>query len=287
MLKTFEDNYGLEVFLISPDGIVEAHTNSNFIEKLNIFDDKTISNFKNEIQNNHSDLLTFKYKDKGIDGYIITRYIDELNWYLVVKKDTSILKKSLYSQLFKVMAVMISVIIFTLIISTKIINWYKQKLSNMAKTDYLTNLPNRRGFNEFLNNAIENHSNYGNDYYVFVFDIDDFKSINDNFGHLFGDHVIRRVAKISNKFIEGNGMLARWGGDEFSGVLFNIDNLDDFSTNLLNIILNDVELKDKNITISLGITKSKALDTRDTIIYRADQGMYYSKEHGKNQYKVN
>lgn len=282
MLMSFEEDYGLEAFLIDENGLVQVHTTDSYIEKYNIFSDRSMELLKDDIVNNKTTLETFPYKEAGIDGYLITRYIDDLGWYLVVKKDTSVLKKTFMSQLFDELLILIVVIGVVILIINSVIKRYGIQIAKMANTDSLTELLNRRGFDEALSSLFINFK--ANDSSMFVFDIDDFKIINDTYGHIFGDRVICLIASYACEIIGKNGIIARWGGDEFAGILQgNFEESKKITKLITEKISQDIELKKYKITISLGLTHIEKLDTANNLMVRADKALYEAKSNGKNQ----
>ncbi|MEL7647986.1 MAG: sensor domain-containing diguanylate cyclase [Sedimentibacter sp.] len=282
MLMSFEEDYGLEAFLIDENGLVQVHTTDSYIEKYNIFSDRSMKLLKDDIVNNKTTLETFPYKEAGIDGYLITRYIDDLGWYLVVKKDTSVLKKTFMSQLFDELLILIVVIGVVILIINSVIKRYGIQIAKMANTDSLTELLNRRGFDEALSSLFINFK--ANDSSMFVFDIDDFKIINDTYGHIFGDRVICLIASYACEIIGKKGIIARWGGDEFAGILQgNFEESKKITKLITEKISQDIELKKYKITISLGLTHVEKLDTANNLMVRADKALYEAKSNGKNQ----
>ncbi len=282
MLMSFEEDYGLEAFLIDENGLVQVHTTDSFIEKYNIFSDGSMNLLKDDIINNRTSLETFPYKEAGIDGYLITRYIDDLGWYLVVKKDTSVLKNIFMSQLFDELLILIVVIGVVILIINSVIKRYGVQIAKMANTDSLTEVLNRRGFDEALSSIFRNSK--ANNSAMFVFDIDDFKIINDTYGHVFGDRIICLIASYASEIIGENGIIARWGGDEFAGILQgSIEESKEITDMLTEKISQDIELKKYKITISLGLTHIEKLDTATSVMVRADKALYEAKSNGKNQ----
>ncbi|TCO69074.1 sensor domain-containing diguanylate cyclase [Marinisporobacter balticus] len=287
ILKNFEKNYVLEAFLIDDQGVVQVHTDYRLIEKLNIYDDYNIGQFKDAIIANTSAIETFRFKKDGIDGYLITRYIDELGWYLVIKKDTSALRKAFTSQLATNLIAFIIVVSSVVLSTNKLIDHHRLQMTKMAITDQMTQLPNRRGFNQALNKWLKNHQSNKIGFSVLIYDIDNFKSINDKHGHVFGDSVVVSIGNYVKDFIADRGMIARWGGDEFSGILYgNIEEAKECISTLIGQINNESKFSEFNITISIGLTHVRDLDTVDTIISRADQGLYIAKSRGKNQFNI-
>lgn len=287
ILGTFEDAYDLEAFLIDQDGLVQVHTSSRLIETYNVRMDETISGFMEDIISNKSTLETYRYNENGIDGYLITRYVDDLEWYLMVKKDTSILKNTLYSQIAEVFFVVLLVILAVVFFSNSLIKRYQQRMNDMARTDQLTGLLNRRGFDQVLYDALKDGEVKQNGFTVGLFDIDDFKKLNDAYGHLFGDKIISQLAAYARKSMEGTGTAARWGGDEFALIIYeDMVASKKLMTDMVESIASDSQFKEYGITVSVGLTASRYIDTPDIIMGRADKSMYRSKNRGKNQISV-
>ncbi len=185
--------------MVDGTGLTQVHTSNNLIEAYNVKEDDTILGFLPDILANQSTLETYRYSENGIDGYLITRYIEDMDWYLMVKKDTSVLRKTLYSQVAEVLIIVMLVILGVLLTTSSLIKRYQIKMNEMAITDQLTGLLNRRGFDQVLYEALKNGELKEKGFAVFIFDIDDFKALNDSYGHLFGDKVIAQLASIVKK----------------------------------------------------------------------------------------
>ncbi len=101
ILMKFERDFDVEAFLIDETGLIQAHTSSHHIEETNIFNDISLGKLKEDIIQNKSTMESNEYTKDGTKGYLITRYIDELDWYLVVRKDTSVLIRSFRAQIMR------------------------------------------------------------------------------------------------------------------------------------------------------------------------------------------
>lgn len=95
-------------------------------------------------------------------------------------------------------------------------------LEKLAREDGLTGVLNRRSFDLELQRALDFHLRYGEDIALVLFDLDDFKGINDRYGHAGGDAVLRHVAKTLAQSIRGSDCVARIGGDEFALILWRV-----------------------------------------------------------------
>ena len=160
-------------------------------------------------------------------------------------------------------------------------------LEGLANIDPLTGRYNRRKFLEVAENELSRFKRHGETFSLCMIDIDNFKSINDKYGHDVGDYVIKTVADIITTEIRGTDCFARWGGEEYIILLpaTDIEGSEKLSEKIVNII-SDYEFdKVKKVTISLGVTTvGSETDNIDEIIKRADEGLYSAKDGGKNQY---
>ncbi len=286
LLQAFEDDYALEAMLFNEEGIVQVHTRANSIETINVFDDDIIAQNRQTITAEHGSLVMMEFREEPFDGYIITRYIEDLNWYLLVKKDTSVLERSMYAQILGDLIIYIVVTAAVLAISNRIIRKNDKLLINMTRTDLLTGLLNRRGFNESLE-KVTGGAAEGKPYFVFVFDIDNFKKVNDSHGHLIGDNVLRVMGQVALDIFSDSGMISRWGGDEFAGYIAgDREHVINAVERFFKRVQQEPAFELYSTTVSMGITRAHKIDNADTLIYRADQALYEAKASGKNCYRI-
>lgn len=280
LLSDFEKNYHLEAFLVDENGLVQAHTNAGYIGTRNLNDEDLYQKIGNSLYGKSEALNVFDLESHKTEQYVISHYIEEMNWYLVVRKDTSILTRSFNQQLYYDAFIILLVLASVIFIVTKIIKRHEAQLNYTAMMDTLGILPNRKGFDLKLKEAFAD-DNF--DWCVFLIDLDHFKEINDQYGHIQGDKILKHMMTICGNSLT-NHLITRWGGDEFSGIIYR-DSAE--ATALLDAlreqIASDDMLSKFNITVSVGLTQATALDTEDTIIKRADKALYESKNNGKNR----
>jgi len=162
-----------------------------------------------------------------------------------------------------------------------------EELKRMAYFDVLTEVGNRRHAEYSLNSRLQEKIRYGIGFGLLFIDIDNFKKVNDLFGHENGDLVLKMVAKTISKNIRPFDNTSRWGGEEFLVLLVNITNselalISEKLRMLVSTSMVLVENKPINITVSIGATLAIDKDTPRTLINRADKLMYKSKQNGKN-----
>jgi len=164
----------------------------------------------------------------------------------------------------------------------------EKALVDYANKDSLTQVFNRRKIEKIMNAQIKESKNDETTFSIIFFDIDNFKMINDNFGHIRGDKVLISIAKIVSSNIRSSDFIGRWGGEEFIIILPNTNSKDAYTiaSNLKVLISNYNFDLEKAVTCSFGITDFKKDDSKKEMVKRADDAMYYVKRNGKNDIKV-
>jgi diguanylate cyclase (GGDEF)-like protein/PAS domain S-box-containing protein len=153
------------------------------------------------------------------------------------------------------------------------------RLRHMADHDTLTGLPNRRRFEEELDRHIALGRRYGMGGALLLLDLDDFKRVNDEFGHKAGDRVLSAVAVVLNHRLRESDIVARFGGDEFA-VLMPVGGAEE-ATELAELlgaaIRSEVPTPAGPLSASVGIALFGDLSTADDVLSRADDAMYAQK----------
>lgn len=162
------------------------------------------------------------------------------------------------------------------------------RLEHLAFVDELTGIYNRRYFMETAEKYFLNFSSFSRPISIIMMDIDHFKSINDTYGHVFGDIVLKHTAEVSRKVLRSTDLFARYGGEEF--IIMILDAEKDFALKLAErvrravesaeIQFNEITLKS---TISLGVATKTDRDTSlEEMIQYADEALYTAKQEGRN-----
>lgn len=163
-----------------------------------------------------------------------------------------------------------------------------QSLENLVSLDKLTLLYNRTSFDEKLTTAISESKRYHRQFALLFIDIDDFKQINDELGHLAGDQLLKLIASRLKVFNRSSDYIARYGGDEFVVIATNIQSQEELAklVNSKSKALNDkypINLPDKplrfvHVSVSIGVSLySNETDSPEKLIHAADKAMYKAK----------
>lgn len=168
---------------------------------------------------------------------------------------------------------------------TKELEEAKEELTILSSTDYLTKLNNRKEIDSLLKLNEEIYINCKDDFSVILLDVDDFKMVNDTFGHLVGDDVLINISNILSKFTRKTDSVGRWGGEEFIIICpkTNLEEASKLAENLRDKISKYIFDKVGNKTASFGVVSYKEDDTLTELLSRVDDAMYLAKSKGKNR----
>ncbi|ACV68796.1 sensor domain-containing diguanylate cyclase [Desulfohalobium retbaense] len=156
---------------------------------------------------------------------------------------------------------------------------------HQAQTDYLTGLPNRRRLERDGFLQLTQAHRYDKDLSFMMIDLDDFKSFNDQFGHLYGDEALKAVAELLRSASRDADIPARWGGEEFALLLpeTDLDGAREVAERLRARVATLDFGMGRFVTASLGVAQARAEDDLSALQDRADQALYRAKMAGRNQ----
>lgn len=167
-----------------------------------------------------------------------------------------------------------------------------EELQEMAMHDPLTGIANRRFVEISLAARLEELKRYGFPFAVLFTDIDNFKQINDTYGHTVGDRILKMVSASLAHSLRSFDVIGRWGGEEFVTLLVNVkqENLFGLSDRLRKLVEKSMLTLENGetvgATVSIGATVAEMGDTTSTLVERADKLMFESKRRGRNQVSI-
>jgi diguanylate cyclase (GGDEF)-like protein len=159
-----------------------------------------------------------------------------------------------------------------------------ERLQSLASTDELTNLLNRREMNCRSVLLLEQAMRSKQSVALLIIDIDNFKVVNDTFGHLEGDRVLKELGQRLKHFGRQTDLISRYGGEEFLIMMPDTNKADTLSfCQRLHLLIAEIKVGNRPVTASIGASLSTAKTTFTDLFAQADNAVYEAKERGKNR----
>jgi len=164
-----------------------------------------------------------------------------------------------------------------------------EELAHLAMIDDLTRLPNRRHFDMQLDRRLAELNRFGWPFGTLMIDLDDFKQVNDRFGHQTGDDVLQMVARTLSANCRALDTVARWGGEEFSAIIANVHEeelrkvAEKFRAMIETSGVNDPYGEPLRVTVSIGCAAARPNEPAAELMKRTDEMLYAAKHAGRNR----
>jgi len=163
-----------------------------------------------------------------------------------------------------------------------------KKLSREVKTDFLTNIANKKAIMEELKKQESSYKRYGTIYSIVFFDIDHFKNINDTYGHDAGDVILKTLGLLFRRYARDVDLIGRFGGEEFVAILPNTDKEGAYKfAEKLRQIVEKTKFMYKNtrinVTVSGGVASRDEVNSKEELLKKADERLYLAKRNGRNK----
>ncbi len=286
LIESYQEKYERYVYFLDKKGNIILHGTKFFHEENNIRKSKGLAEYSEKILT--SDNTRFNYIKKGKTIHINSRYIPELNWYLIVEQREASITKNITRALLLSLLICIIITGVVLTFTNFTFKKYQGRMEKMATIDKLTGTYNRQALDMILQQAIKDVKRKGVIFSLILFDLDHFKEINDRFGHLAGDEALKSVAGITRKSVRDNDIISRWGGEEFLIILKECRVLE--AEGIAEKIRSEIKrgeiiFNDRNIplTVSLGVCEYRPGEDGDTLLSRVDRALYLAKENGRDR----
>ncbi|NVK23553.1 MAG: GGDEF domain-containing protein [Gammaproteobacteria bacterium] len=162
------------------------------------------------------------------------------------------------------------------------------QLHQMAMKDPLTGIGNRAMFDDTMARQIQHAVRFEESFVLMLLDLDNFKQVNDNHGHLVGDDILTRFVNISNDCLRGTDQMFRFGGDEFAIILEkeNLETAKMVAARINRAVNKDHMLTKYGVSVSIGCAASNESEAPTDLFAKADKALYAAKDAGKNCMKT-
>ncbi|MBI9049249.1 MAG: GGDEF domain-containing protein [Anaerolineaceae bacterium] len=287
--NTYQEQYKHEIYLVDENGFIQIHSNPTLIDTVNLMTREGISEYADDLLTPSDNIHIFEFIEGGELKAISIRYIPEFNWYLVIEKNQteSLLeaRKSLWENIGIGLLVTI-IITFLMIVIFKL---YNHKMEQLATFDELTKLYNRRFFMQIISREIAIAQRYNHSLSLLMLDIDNFKEVNEKYGHMVGDEMLYMVSSMIKATVRNTDIVARWGGEEFVVLLMHTDIDEAIRTaNRIRIAVAGKTLYTGHDevfrTVSAGVaTLDDDTNSEERLMKNADEALFRAKSKGKNR----
>lgn len=287
-LQQKKEQYNRDIYLVDEDGIVQVHTDLSKIEQTNIFNEEGISAVADQLMGTGQLPMDLMYNIKSDSFLVSSKFIPEIGWHVIVEQNEASGSNSARKSLYINFLLTALIAILLIVVSYKVMKSFEQEMESLASTDSLTKTANRRELDKQFALLKYRSNRYDSALSLILIDLDNFKFINDNYGHLMGDSVLKKVAFTLQNSIRPIDLLARWGGDEF--VILMEAPVEEALSKAENMLRSctDLSLKDSKgmaleITISAGVSGYEKGDSLMRLTEKADEALLRSKAEGKNR----
>ena len=240
------------------------------------------------VRNDRPQLLSIY--DKAVASVSETEKLNILNKWISIKYE----QRLDYSSTWKIVFA-ISALFALLAYRERVITHYNSRLKDLnreleqlSKIDPLTGIANRHLLNNTFIKEIARAQRYHSQLSIIMIDVDHFKSINDNFGHVAGDHILKTIAHLMSTTIRTNDMVGRWGGEEFLILCpeTDLNGASQLAENIRQKIAHFDFGIFRNVTVSLGVAEYQDKQSPEKFVKKADDALYVAKNNGRNRVKT-
>lgn len=281
-ISSYEKDYDLSVYIVNVGGAKNSFTGGTDIfmsqDKLPKY-----TGIKEKIKLNKSGDSEIQWFTSGGERKcLITKYDGTLGWYLVLKMEIDSISRSFQERLKSNILFMLVSLAVCIFVTTIVFVNYNKLVVKLENTDELTGLSNRKLFSKQYLEFVRKHRERKKTF--FMLDIDHFKEVNDKYGHMFGNAVLAMVAEELRQALDGCGIAARWGGDEFIGVLaVDIEEAQRIISQFMTALKSEEKDGGYKVTVSVGIIEINQKLGMEQIIKKVDEALYSSKENGRDR----
>ncbi|MDR3391485.1 MAG: diguanylate cyclase [Sulfuriferula sp.] len=287
LIDKYQQQFRRRIYFVDPQGTIVLAGKSMRDTRGSILNQPGIDEIAGQILNRTKVPSSLEYQRDGSMVLVNSRFIPELGWYLVVEQDEREAMRPINQVFLLNLTVSIAISLLVVTITLFAVNRYQRRLERLATIDALTGFLNRQAFESVFGKMIAQAARARQPFSAILFDIDLFKRINDTYGHLKGDEVIRTIAKLAAANVRAGDVIARWGGEEFFVMLPNCTQqqavrVAEQLRHAISTYDFTLDQSSQPITVSAGAAQYGSEETTDAFFARVDQALYQAKAQGRN-----
>jgi diguanylate cyclase (GGDEF)-like protein len=291
LLDSYQQRFHRNIYFVDINGVVKMTGRSMRNVRGAITALPGIASIASQILNRSPVPTELEYQRGDATVLLSSRFIPELDWYLLVEQDISDVVKPIRHVFYINIAVSAAITLLVLALTLFAVNRYQRQLETVAGTDSLTGLLNRQAFEFVFQQAMLDSERRGSPLSAVLFDVDHFKAVNDDHGHLAGDRILRQIADTVRTALRESDIVTRWGGEEFLVLLKDcpLQQAEMIAEKLRqsiaaqNFVLPSGTL---SLTASLGVAEYECGESSTSFFARADKALYRAKTGGRNRSEV-
>ncbi|MEX2366100.1 MAG: diguanylate cyclase [Pseudohongiellaceae bacterium] len=289
LINEYQQRYGRIIYFTDRTGNITLTGNDLArVSEMRLQNRPGLGDLARQVLSNPGLTISY-YNADNEEVFLNSRLVPEFNWYLIVEQQGSLGSDRIESALWNNLMVSAAILAMVLVAAWFTLQSYQRRLEEMATTDSLTGIANRHVFEPIINHVIKGTSRKNKAVSLLIFDIDNFKQINDTYGHNSGDLVLKNVAGIIKAHIRETDTVCRWGGEEF--MLLLDDCTETEATQRAAAILKAVRAqtmalgkKDTiKVTLSCGVAQHQKGENMEFLVNRVDSALYRAKDKGRDQ----
>jgi len=286
LIDTYQRRYGRLIYFTDREGRIQLH-GEDFEGPRSLHERPGMRRIATSLLSSPATQTSFR-GPAGERVYVNTRLVPELDWYLVVQQTGVPAGARILDTLLLNVGVALALAALVLVGGWYTVRGYQLRLETMATTDKLTGCTSRQVFAAVFDDAARRARRDRRALSLVALDLDEFKPVNDNHGHVTGDSVLRAVTHALTGVVREADTVCRWGGDEFLILLKDCPHGE--ATRLaermraavaeLRVHFRDHEIR---VTASIGVTEARPDESLESLIVRCDEAMYRAKHDGGNR----
>jgi len=288
VIQGMQNRFARNIYFVNDNGDIIVTAKTGAFQSGSIKTLPGIDKIAAQIINRDSSPVQLEYRRGNQRIMVSSRYIPEIKWYLVVEQAEDAALRPLRHVFWGNIAASTLITLLVLMLSLYSVNRYRRRLESFASTDALTGLANRHAFELLFNQAVRESQRSLAPIAMILLDIDFFKRVNDQHGHLVGDRVIQQVAQLLEKNLRTSDLLCRWGGEEFLILLTHatLQTAQEIAAKLCQLMALEgfqEGVGSIKITGSFGVAAYHQGESLVQFFSRVDRALYRAKERGRNR----
>jgi len=286
LIADYQQRYQRTIYFVDAEGKIVLFGNQSGRQETDLRATEGLRDLVDRILREKSG--SYQFHANGSEHLLNVNYIPELKWYLFVEKGVDSALADIRHTLYINLAVCLGITLLALFLTHIALRRYQQRIEKMAATDKLTGLLNRQAFGILIDKAFADYRRDPRPISILMIDVDNFKAINDRYGHVVGDHILKAVAARFHEGLRAADIAVRWGGEEFLLVLKGCDL--DHAQRIAEHLRAGIEqspfkagTQPVPVTVSIGISQYDGVESCEATLSRADTGLYAAKNAGRNR----